>query len=335
MSQGFTLPLAHRLHSGFHHPVLRAWQRCSNTITKESLVYPIFVVATPGVKRSIASLPNQYHWSVDRLPELLDPLVAKGLRSVIIFGVLDEEPKDELATMADSEQGPVIPAIRLIRERYPDLLICCDVCLCAYTSHGHCGVQNEEGAINNEASIRRLADVSVNYARAGCQVIAPSDMMDGRIGAIKDALKTNSLDHRACVMSYSAKFASSFYGPFRDAANSSPTKGDRRCYQLPAGARGLAKRAIERDVIEGADMLMVKPGTPYLDIVRDCKELHPELPIAVYQVSGEYAMLYHAASQGVFDLRTALFETLEGFTRAGASIVLTYYTPELLEWLPQ
>ncbi|KAI9594584.1 hypothetical protein BDF19DRAFT_444155 [Syncephalis fuscata] len=323
-STEFTLPLSHRLHSSFHHPVLRAWQRCSNTITKESLVYPIFVVAAPGIKRSIASLPNQYHWSVDRLPELLDPLVAKGLRSVILFGVLNDEPKDEIATMADSEQGPVVPAIRLIRERYPDLLVSCDLCLCAYTSHGHCGVQNDEGAIDNEASIRRIANVSISYARAGCQVIAPSDMMDGRIGAIKQALRTAKLDHRACVMSYSAKFASAFYGPFRDAANSSPSKGDRRCYQLPPGARGLAKRAIERDVAE---------GTPYLDIVRDCKELHPELPIAVYQVSGEYAMLYHAASHGVFDLRTAVFETLEGFTRAGASIVLTYYTPELLDWL--
>ncbi|RKP25849.1 delta-aminolevulinic acid dehydratase-like protein [Syncephalis pseudoplumigaleata] len=326
MSQAFTLPLAHRLHSSFHHPVLRAWQRCANTITKESLVYPIFVVATPGVKRAIGSLPNQYHWSVDRLPELLDPLVAKGLRAVILFG-------DETGSIADSDAGPVVPAIRLIRERYPDVLVCCDVCLCAYTTHGHCGIQNEEGALNNEASIRRLGEVAANYARAGCQVIAPSDMMDGRIGAIKQALRESAQDHRACVMSYSAKFASAFYGPFRDAANSSPSKGDRRCYQLPAGARGLAKRAIERDVAEGADMLMVKPGTPYLDIVRDCKELHPELPIAVYQVSGEYAMLYHAASHGVFDLRTALLETMEGFARAGASIILTYYTPELLDWL--
>ncbi|RKP09156.1 delta-aminolevulinic acid dehydratase [Thamnocephalis sphaerospora] len=324
---------AHRLHTGYHHPLLREWQRCANVITRSSLVYPIFVVPGKGVKRAIGSLPNQYQWSADRLTELLDPLVAKGLRAVIVFGVLDgQEGKDNAATLADAETGPVVPAVRLLRKHYPDLLVACDVCLCAYTSHGHCGVLNAENAIDNATSIRRIAQVAASYAQAGCQMIAPSDMMDGRIGSIKQALREAGLDHRTCVMSYSAKFASAFYGPFRDAANSAP-KGDRRCYQLPPGARGLAMRAIRRDVAEGADMLMVKPGTPYLDIVRDCKELSPELPIAVYHVSGEYAMLHHAGANGVFDLRTAVLETMDGFARAGASIVFTYYTPELLEWL--
>jgi porphobilinogen synthase len=212
----YHVPDAHRLHTGYHHPLLREWQRCANIITRRSLIYPIFVTTGQGIKRAISSLPNQYHWSVDRLHELLDPLVARGLAAVIIFGVPgNTKGKDLRGSLADAENGPVIPAIRLIRKRYPDLLVACDVCLCAYTTHGHCGILNQENAIDNAESIQRIAQVATAYARAGCQLIAPSDMMDGRIGSIKQALREAKLEHRTAVMSYSAKFASSFYGPFR------------------------------------------------------------------------------------------------------------------------
>jgi porphobilinogen synthase len=187
--------------------------------------------------------------------------------------------------------------------------------------------------LDNQLSIDRIAQVSLEFVKAGCQLIAPSDMQDGRILAIKTILLKSGLGSKVCVMSYSAKFASSFYGPFRDAAGSAPAKGDRKCYQLPPNARGLAQRALKRDVEEGADILMVKPGYPYLDIVRDAKNMYPDYPIAIYQVSGEYAMLWHASKNNVFDLKEAVMESLESGMRAGASILITYYVPQLLDWI--
>lgn len=221
----------------------------------------------------------------------------------------------------------------MLRQWFPDLLIAADVCLCPYTCHGHCGILYEDGTLNNEASIARLAEISVSYAKAGCQIIAPSDMMDGRIGAIKKALAETGYGSKVSVMSYSAKFASSFYGPFRDAAKSAPSFGDRRCYQLPPGSSGLAERAVDRDVQEGADILMVKPGLAYLDIVKSIKTKYPTHPMAIYQVSGEYAMLYHGAKAGAFNLQTTLLEVLSCMRRAGADILISYYTPQLLDWL--
>jgi porphobilinogen synthase len=212
-------------------------------------------------------------------------------------------------------------------------LVAVDLCICAYTSHGHCGIIQDDGKLNNLASIKRLSEMALVFAKAGAQMICPSDMMDGRIRAIKSILLRNGLLGQVAVMSYSAKFASGFYGPFRDAAESAPSFGDRKCYQLPPNARGLAKRALLRDQAEGADILMIKPGYPYLDIVRDAKELCPNLPIAIYQVSGEYAMLWHAAQNKVFDLRVGVMESLESALRAGATILITYYTPFLLKWL--
>jgi porphobilinogen synthase len=191
----------------------------------------------------------------------------------------------------------------------------------------------DDGTINNEASISRLAEVAVAYAKAGCQVIAPSDMMDGRVGAIKQSLKVAGLGGSISVLSYSAKFASGLYGPFRDAAKSAPAFGDRRCYQLPPGSAGLALRAVERDVREGADMLMVKPGMIYLDIVRQIKDKFPEYPLAIYQVSGEYAMFWHAAKAGAIDLQRVVMETIASMRRAGVDIIITYYTPKILDWL--
>ncbi|TPX67947.1 porphobilinogen synthase [Spizellomyces sp. 'palustris'] len=326
--------LSSLLHSGYSHPTLRVWQSCEGrTLTKSSLIYPIFVHDKPNVKEEIATLPGQYRFGVNTLKEHFGPLVEKGLKTVLIFGVPTLAQKDERGSCADDPKGPVIEAITFFRKEFPSILVACDLCLCEFTSHGHCGILNEDGTINNQPSIQRLAEVALSYARAGCQIIAPSDMMDGRIRSIKKILFDNGLEAKVAVMAYSAKFASVFYGPFRDAAGSAPSHGDRKCYQLPPGARGLARRALIRDAGEGADIIMVKPGCPYLDIVRDAKELLPDLPLAIYQVSGEYAMLWHAAQNGVFELRAGVMESLQAALRAGANILITYYTPLLLDWL--
>ncbi|KAJ3092848.1 hypothetical protein HK102_001673 [Quaeritorhiza haematococci] len=329
-----TFQLSSLLHSGYHHPTLRKWQSCEGRVlTKESLIFPVFVTDKPDVKEEITTLPGQFRYGVNTLKKEFEPLVKKGLKTVLIFGVPTSVEKDNRGSSADSPDSPVIKAIKIFRKEFPDLLVACDVCLCAYTDHGHCGVFSDKGVLNNEASIQRLAEVSLAYVKAGCQLIAPSDMMDGRIRAIKQILHANGYSNTVAVMSYSAKFASAFYGPFRDAACSAPSFGDRKCYQLPPGARGLARRALIRDAGEGADMLMVKPGYPYLDIVRDAHELFPDLPLAVYQVSGEYAMIWWAAQHSVFDLKVGVMESLESVLRAGANIVITYYTPWLLDWL--
>ncbi|KAJ8300438.1 hypothetical protein KUTeg_021957 [Tegillarca granosa] len=259
------------LHSGYHHPVLRAWQSTNTSINPENLIYPIFVTDDDDVVEEIASMPGQSRFGVNRLREHLKPVVENGLKCVLIFGVPSKLPKDNHGTAADTPNTPAIMAIQRLRSWFPDLLIACDVCLCPYTCHGHCGILREDGSLNNEESIQRLAEISLSYAKAGCHIIAPSDMMDGRIGAIKKCLNENGYGNRVAVMSYSAKFASSFYGPFRDAAKSAPSFGDRKCYQLPPGSVGLAERAVDRDVQEGADMLMVKPGLAYLDVVKMVK----------------------------------------------------------------
>ncbi|KXS10426.1 aminolevulinate dehydratase [Gonapodya prolifera JEL478] len=320
------------LHSGYFHPVMRAYQQAPK-LTKENLMYPVFVHDKDDAVDEIATLPEQKRWGVNRLKELINPLVAKGLKSLLIFGVPTMAVKDDYGTSATDPASPVIRALTLVREAFPELLLAVDLCLCAYTSHGHCGILEADGTIENTKSCKRLAEVALAYAKAGAQVIAPSDMMDGRVKAIKDILFENGFSGKCSVMSYSAKFASCFYGPFRDAADSAPAFGDRRCYQLPPGARGLARRAVIRDVEEGADIIMVKPGTPYLDIIRDSHDVAPDLPLAVYHVSGEYAMIWHAAQHQVFDLRRGVEEVMDGFLRAGANIIITYYTPRLLEWL--
>uniref|UniRef100_A0A0B8RSK9 Delta-aminolevulinic acid dehydratase n=1 Tax=Philothamnus irregularis TaxID=1899461 RepID=A0A0B8RSK9_9SAUR len=323
------------LHSGYFHPVLRSWQATAAALTARHLVYPIFVSDSPDAVEEIASLPGQARHGVNKLEELLGPLVADGLTCVLIFGVPSRAVKDERGSAADAKDTPVIQAIQMIRSLFPELLIACDICLCPYTSHGHCGLLRQDGTLQNEASCRRLAEVALAYAKAGCHIVAPSDMMDGRIHAIKEALVANDLGNKVSVLSYSAKFASCFYGPFRDAALSKPAFGDRRCYQLPPGSRGLALRAVDRDVQEGADMLMVKPGMPYLDLVREVKDKHPSHPLAVYHVSGEFAMLWHGAQAGAFDLKAAVMEAMAGFRRAGADVIITYYAPQLLQWLKE
>ncbi|KAI5287668.1 Aminolevulinate dehydratase [Ascosphaera acerosa] len=208
-----------------------------------------------------------------------------------------------------------------------------DVCLCEYTSHGHCGILREDGSLNNALSVDRISEVALAYADAGAHCVAPSDMNDGRVRAIKLKLIEAGISHRVLLMSYAAKFSGCLYGPFRDAAGSCPEFGDRKCYQLPPGGRGLARRAIRRDMAEGADVIMVKPASMYLDIIRDAKEIARDVPVAAYQVSGEYAMIHAAAKAGVFDLRTMVMESTEGIVRAGATIIITYFVPEFLDWL--
>lgn len=323
------------LHSGFHHALLREWQSSNTHFNPSNLIYPIFITEDENSLEPIKSLPGQYRIGIEKLEEFLRPLVNKGLRSVLLFGILTKLAKDDKGSSATDNNNPVIVGIKKLKELFPKLLIICDVCLCAYTAHGHCGILNDDGSLNNSASIEMIGNVALAYAKAGCHVVAPSDMNDGRIGVIKQKLKQHALASKVSVMSYSAKFCSKFYGPFRDAANSAPSSGDRSCYQLPPGSMGLAMRAVERDVVEGADMLMVKPGLAYLDVVRKTKDTFPNLPLAIYQVSGEYAMLYHGSQAGAFELKDSVLETLQCMRRAGADLIITYFVPQLLDWLTE
>jgi porphobilinogen synthase len=328
-------PVTSYLHAGYQWPLFRRWQRVAGgTVTKSHLMYPIFITDHRDAIEPITAMPGQQRIGTNQLVSFLQPLCDRGLQSVLLFGVPSQAPKDDRGSFADDPSGPVFEAIRLIRQYFPSLVIACDVCLCPYTDHGHCGLLSEDGSIDNLRSVDRLSEIALAYAQCGAHIVAPSDMLDGRIWAIKQRLMGAGLCSKVAVMSYSAKFASAFYGPFREAAQSKPCFGDRKCYQLPPGARGLARRAIQRDMQEGADMIMVKPGYPYLDIVREAAQLAGDYPVAVYQVSGEYSMLYHAAvTQKLFDLKQAVVESVEAYARAGCSIIITYWAPELLEWL--
>ncbi|EEY14208.1 delta-aminolevulinic acid dehydratase [Verticillium alfalfae VaMs.102] len=325
--------ISSQLHGGYHHPLARSWQ-AERQLTKSMLIYPIFISDNDDDETLIPSLPGQSRRGLNKLVPFLEALVHKGLRSVMLFGVpLRPGTKDALGTAADDPSGPVIRTIRLIRQRFPQLFICTDVCLCEYTSHGHCGILRDDGTLNNALSVDRISDVAVAYARAGAHCVAPSDMNDGRIRAIKLKLIEEGISHNTVLMSYAAKFSGCLYGPFRDAAGSVPSFGDRKCYQLPPGGRGLARRAITRDINEGADIIMVKPASQYLDIISDAKDLGRDLPVAAYQVSGEFAMIHAGAKAGVFDLKTMAFESTEGILRAGATIIVSYFTPDFLDWL--
>lgn len=321
------------LTGGYNHPLLREWQN-ERQLAKNMLIFPLFISDQPEDEVVIDSLPNIKRFGINKIVQYLQPLVKKGLRSVILFGVpLAEGIKDAVGTAADDPNGPVIQAIKILKLKFPDLYIICDVCLCEYTSHGHCGVLFDDGTINRESSVSRIAAVAVNYAKAGANCVAPSDMIDGRINEIKRGLIDANLAHKTFVMSYAAKFSGNLYGPFRDAACSSPGKGDRQNYQLPHAGRGLARRALTRDMNEGADGIIVKPSTFYLDIMRDASEICRDLPICAYHVSGEFAMLHAAAEKGIVDLKTIVIESHQGFLRAGARLIITYFTPELLDWL--
>ncbi len=292
-------------------------------LTAAEFVQPVFVVGGEGVEQPIDAMPGQSRYSVDRCVEFCKSVSDAGVAGVLIFGVPDR--KDESASGAYDEGGLVQRAVAAIKERVPNLLVITDVCLCAYMSHGHCGVVHD-GRIENDASLALLARTAVSHARAGADIVAPSDMMDGRVGAIRAALDEGEFVETA-IMSYAVKYASSFFGPFREAAGSAPEFGDRRGYQMdPANAREaekLAKMAAE----EGADILMVKPAMPYLDIVHRVRA-SSALPLAAYQVSGEYAMIEAAAARGWIDRVKAVRESLLAIRRAGADILITYFARE-------
>jgi porphobilinogen synthase len=291
-------------------------------------IAPLFVRHGEGVREPIPSLAGQHHLSVDMLVEEARELHGLGVPAVILFGLPDE--KDEAALEAYAEDGIVQRALRALRAELPGLTLITDVCLCQYTSHGHCGVLRD-GAVDNDITLELLSQTAVSHALAGADVVAPSDMMDGRVAAIRSALDDEGLTDTA-IMAYSAKFASAFYGPFRDAAHSTPSEGDRRGYQMdPANLRE-ALREVELDVAEGADVVMVKPAMPYLDVIRRVRD-RTDLPIAAYQVSGEYAMLEAAVAAGLLERREAALEALTSIKRAGADLIITYHASRAAKWL--
>ena len=293
----------------------------------ERLIYPIFVVAGRGLRREIASLPACFHLSPDEAAREAREVERLGIAGVLLFGL--PEGKDATGSQGWSEDGVVPRAVRAIRDECKELLVVTDVCLCEYTSHGHCGVV-EGGEVKNDPTLDLLAKMALAHARAGAHVVAPSDMMDGRVGAIRRALDAQGLGDVA-VLSYAAKYASAFYGPFREAADSAPQFGDRRGYQMdPANVRE-ALREVRLDVQEGADVVMVKPALPYLDVIRAVRETC-DVPVAAYNVSGEYAMVKAAAQRGWIDEERVVKETLTAIARAGADIILTYHAKDFARW---
>ena len=295
-------------------------------ISPESLIWPIFVAEGENIYEEIPSLPGQYHYSPDQLYRMVERAHAHGVSRVILFGL--PKDKDEIGSGAWAEDGIVQQGIRKIKELDPEMYVVTDVCMCEYTSHGHCGILCGH-YVDNDQTIARLAQIAVSHAKAGADMVAPSDMMDGRVAAIRQALDENGFVN-VPVMAYSAKYASYFYGPFRDAAGSAPSFGDRRSYQMDPHNGREAMRECALDVEEGADILMIKPAMSYLDLVYQCKQRF-DLPVAAYAVSGEYAMIKAAAQAGLIDEYGVMCESAVSIYRAGADILITYYAPELAD----
>ncbi|MEG6586552.1 porphobilinogen synthase [Dendrosporobacter sp. 1207_IL3150] len=298
------------------------------TLSPADFVYPLFIVPGTNLKNEISSLPGNYHLSPDLAIEAAKEAYELGIPAVLVFGL--PEYKDAIGSSAWDSNSPVQAAIRAIKKALPDMVVISDVCLCQYTDHGHCGLLKGE-TVENDATLELLAKTAVSHAEAGADMVAPSDMMDGRIQAIRQALDNNGYTD-VSIMSYAVKYASAYYGPFRDAADSAPQFGDRRSYQMdPANARE-ALREVQLDIAEGADIVMVKPALAYLDIVRTMKD-NTNLPVAVYNVSGEYAMVKAAAAQGWIDEQRIVLETLVSMKRAGADIIITYHALDAARWL--
>ena len=294
----------------------------------EQLIYPLFIAENIDNPREISSMPGIKQWPLAYVGQEAKRILNLGIPAVLLFGVPSE--KDEVGSQAYHSQGIIQQAIRRIKAEAPDLLVVTDVCLCEYTNHGHCGVIYN-GNVQNDESLKLLARMALSHVVAGADVVAPSDMMDGRVGAIRHTLDDDGYSSTP-IMAYSAKYASGFYGPFREAAASSPQFGDRRSYQMdPANVRE-ALREVDLDISEGADIVMVKPALAYLDVIQQVRE-HCNLPIAAYNVSGEYAMIKAAAQQGWIDERRIVMEVLTGIRRAGADIIITYFAPEVAQWL--
>ncbi len=292
-------------------------------LTPDLFVLPLFVCEGEGVRREVASMPGVFNLSVDEAVKEVEAAKADGVKSVILFGLPDH--KDDIGSLAYHPEAPVQSAIRAIKRATPDVLVATDVCLCEYTDHGHCGIVIDR-EIANDPSVEQIVRAAVSHAAAGADIVAPSDMMDGRVGAIRQALDERGFEQTA-IMAYAAKYCSAFYGPFRDAAASTPRFGDRRSHQMDPANSTEAMREVEQDIAEGADIVMVKPAVTYLDVIARVKEKF-QFPTAAYHVSGEYAMLKAAARNGWIDEPRAMLETLTSIRRAGADIIITYYARE-------
>jgi porphobilinogen synthase len=294
----------------------------------DDLIYPLFICEGKNIKQEIKSMPEVYRFSIDKALEEIKEATQLGIKAVLLFGIPDK--KDEVGTSAYIENGIIQKAVRAIKDKFPELIVITDVCLCEYTSHGHCGII-KNGEVDNDLTLEVLAKIAVSHAKAGADIVAPSDMMDGRVGRIREALDEAGFSHVA-IMSYAVKYCSAFYGPFREAAESAPKFGDRRSYQMdPANSRE-ALREASLDIEEGADIIMVKPAMPYLDII---KMLRNEFnyPLAAYQVSGEYAMIKAAAKLGWLDEEKILWESLISIKRAGADLIITYFAKKIAKKL--
>ncbi|MCX5830970.1 MAG: porphobilinogen synthase [Deltaproteobacteria bacterium] len=297
-------------------------------LSVNDLVYPLFVVEGKGVKKPISSMPGNFQLSIDNLVKEVEKTKELDIPAVLLFGIPDK--KDEVASGAFARDGIVQRAVRRIKEKVPDILVITDVCLCEYTNHGHCGMI-EKGDVDNDSTLEVLAETALSHAKAGADMVAPSAMMDGQIGAIRETLDEAGYETLP-VMAYAAKYASCFYGPFREAAESTPQYGDRKSYQMDPANSDEAIREMNLDVEEGADILMVKPALPYLDIIRRAKEEF-DLPVAAYNVSGEFSMIKAAANLGWLDGEKAMMESLISIKRAGADIIITYFAQEVAEVL--
>ncbi len=309
---------------------LRAMVR-ETTLSATDLIYPLFVEFGEGVRREVSSMPGVFNISLDQLPAEIDELTALGVPAVILFGI--PESKDEAGTGGYAEDGIVQQAIRVIKAHAPEFFVITDVCMCEYTSHGHCGILDDAGCVVNDVTLELLAHTAVSHAEAGADMVAPSDMMDGRVSAIRAALDAEGHSDIP-IMSYAAKYASAYYGPFRDAADSTPAFGDRRGYQMDAANSDEAMREVALDIDEGCDIVMVKPALAYMDIIRRVKDEFA-YPTAAYNVSGEYAMVKAAAANGWIDEKRVVLETLLGFKRAGADLILTYHAKDAARWLAE
>jgi porphobilinogen synthase len=299
-------------------------------VSKESLIYPLFVVEGEGTVEEIPSMEGQYRYSVDRLPQIMDQLVKAGVEKVLLFGI--PAHKDACGSQAYDEEGIVQRAIRFIREHYPLVYIVTDVCMCEYTSHGHCGILDGE-SVDNDRTLEYLNMIALSHVKAGAHMVAPSDMMDGRIGSMRQVLDEAGFVN-VPIMAYSAKYASAFYGPFREAAGSAPAFGDRKSYQMDYHNRKEALKEVELDVAEGADIVMIKPALSYLDIIREVADRH-DLPVAAYSVSGEYAMIKAASKAGFIEEEKIVCESAVSIYRAGADILITYYAIELARFMDE
>lgn len=294
----------------------------------DELIYPVFVMEGTDIKSPVESMPGIYQYSLDRVMEEIDRTVSLGIKAVLLFGI--PEHKDEVGSGAYDDHGIVQEAIRLIKKNYPELLVIADVCLCEYTSHGHCGLV-KNGEILNDETLPLLAKTAVSYAKAGADIVAPSDMMDKRVSAIREALDGEGLIN-VPIMAYSAKFASAYYGPFRDAAHSAPGFGDRKTYQMDPANGQEALREVEEDIAEGADMIIAKPAMAYMDVIKEIS-LNYNIPIVAYNVSGEYAMVKAAAANGWIDEKKIVMENMVGLKRAGVKMIITYHALDVAEWL--